>query len=71
MHLAKLTNQGAQVTISLDELLLINNALNEVCNGIHISEHEFSTRLGVSRREAAAFLARVHAVIEEVSTGQG
>lgn len=39
--------------VSREELQLLNNAVNEVCNGIE--SWEFSTRLG-SKREAALVL---------------
>jgi hypothetical protein len=46
--------------LSQDELLLLNNALNEVCNGVHIDDAEFSTRLGASRNDARRLLERIH-----------
>ncbi len=50
-----------QITLQVSraELLLINNAINEVCNGIHIDSVEFHTRLGVTLEEAQAFLERL------------
>jgi len=43
------------------ELLIINNALNEVCNGISL-RGEFSTRMGCSLAEAFELLAKIHAL---------
>jgi hypothetical protein len=43
------------------ELALINNALNEVTNGLHIEDWEFETRLGASREEARSLLSEVSA----------
>lgn len=40
---------------------IINNALNEICNGVHLDEWDFETRMGVERGEAKALLARVNA----------
>ncbi len=37
------------VSLTRDELGGISNALNEVCNGVHIDDAEFQTRLGVTR----------------------
>ena len=37
------------VSFSREELGGISNALNEVCNGVHIDDTEFQTRLGVTR----------------------
>jgi len=39
------------VELTRDELEIINNALNEVCNGIHL-KGEFDTRMGCSVEEA-------------------
>jgi hypothetical protein len=37
----------------------ISNALNEVCNGVHIADAEFQTRLGHARLELASILKRL------------
>jgi hypothetical protein len=50
------------IELANDELLIINNALNEVCNGIHL-EDEFHTRMGCSVDEARALLAKIHACV--------
>jgi hypothetical protein len=47
--------------LTKDELGIINNALNEVCNGIDL-EGEFDTRMGCNVEEARAVLAKVHAL---------
>ena len=52
--------------VSEPELLLLNNALNEVCNGVHLDEVEFSTRLGVSRDEARRLLRLVNAALKGI-----
>ena len=36
-------------SLTRDELCGISNAINEVCNGVHIEDAEFQTRLGVTR----------------------
>ncbi|MBI3514111.1 MAG: hypothetical protein HY060_08635 [Proteobacteria bacterium] len=33
-----------EIRLSVDELTVLDNALNEVCNGVHIDELEFQTR---------------------------
>ena len=45
------------LSLSQKELVGLSNALNEVCNGVHIPESEFETRLGVER----VFLLRLFA----------
>src|SRR6185437_11150217 len=49
------------IEFSRDELGVINNALNEVCNGISL-EGEFDTRMGCTVDEARALLAKFHAL---------
>ena len=49
------------VELSKQEVQIINNALNEVCNGIHL-EGEFDTRMGCSVEEGRALLAEIHAI---------
>jgi hypothetical protein len=52
---------GTAGELTKDELGIINNALNEVCNGIHL-EGEFDTRMGCTVEEARALLAKIHAL---------
>jgi hypothetical protein len=49
----------ASVELTLAEIITINNALNEVCNGIHL-EGEFSTRMGCTVEEARILLAEIN-----------
>jgi hypothetical protein len=51
--------QSMKVELTKDELGIINNALNEVCNGIDL-EGEFDTRMGCTVEEARALLAKIH-----------
>jgi len=45
-----------------DEAKRINNALNEVCNGIDVEE--FETRLGWPRNRLSELLSQIHASLE-------
>jgi hypothetical protein len=47
------------VELTKDELGIVNNALNEVCNGIQL-DGEFDTRMGCTVEEARALLAKIH-----------
>lgn len=49
------------ISISSDELTHVLNALNEVCNGVHIPDSEFETRLGASRLEISALFSSLQA----------
>ena len=42
-----------------DELVVINNALNEVCNGVAFDDDEFQTRIGYSRSMAQNLLKKI------------
>ena len=42
-----------------DELVVINNALNEVCNGLSFDDDEFQTRIGHPRAMAQNLLKKI------------
>ncbi|MFC1429481.1 hypothetical protein ACEZDB_02260 [Streptacidiphilus sp. N1-3] len=51
------------IRLSRDEATIINNALNELCNGFNISDTELETRIGTSRADIRALLSEVNAAI--------
>jgi hypothetical protein len=51
---------GFHLHLSRDEMILLNNALNEVLNGLHIDAWEFQTRLGANQDEARTLLAELY-----------
>jgi len=57
------TAHTAKVTLTADELTTINNALNEVCNGIALDDTEFATRLGQDREHVRKLLAEIAGVL--------
>ena len=63
--------RSSSVTVNLEvgELYLLNNALNEVCNGLHLDA--FATRMGCERSVAAALLAQFHAMLERFESPPG
>jgi hypothetical protein len=42
-----------------DELVIVNNALNEVCHGVLFDDDEFQTRIGYSRAVAQNLLKKI------------
>ncbi|MFM5994037.1 MAG: hypothetical protein ACKPCN_13330 [Dolichospermum sp.] len=62
MQLIEQTLKNANVNISLDELLILNSALNEVCYGL--DEFEFETRMGASHEEVAELLKKIGTIID-------
>jgi len=51
---------GATVQLTRDELGILNNAINEVCNALDI---DFSTRMGATREEALDLLREIHQLL--------
>ena len=48
-----------------NDLLIMNNALNEICNGPDaIEEWEFSTRMGVERGEVLSLLEKISGILD-------
>jgi len=68
MTVVKSNQEGATVAMSYDEIVILNNALNEVCSGLDLPE--FSTRMGCSREEAQSLLGEVHALTTEIGREQ-
>ena len=62
MRIEEFGQSSVTVTLTVDELVIVNNALNEVCNGVRDldEDNEFATRMGVTRQEARDVLAEVH-----------
>lgn len=54
----------ATVELSPEELVIIVNALNEVCNGLPMAD--FSTRIGADRPAAERLLAEVKSLADRV-----
>jgi len=48
-----------------DELVVINNALNEVCNGLSFDDDEFHARIGYSRAVAQNLLRKIAKSLEK------
>jgi hypothetical protein len=59
MKIKGVANSIALVELNSDEIRILNNALNEVCNGISL-EGEFDTRMGCTVEEARHLLAAVN-----------
>ena len=64
MELVKLEGRGAVVTLNESELLVLNAALNEICNGIDVQE--FDTRIGSSKESVANLLGKISRVLDQV-----
>jgi hypothetical protein len=61
MQALRTEESGVAIELTKDELLMLNAALNEVCNGVRIPE--FQTRLGFEKAEVKELLERIHELI--------
>jgi len=61
-----LPNRKIVTQFSIDELVTLNNALNEVCNGIKVLD--FEAKLGVSREDAKLLLRSVGKMLDGLNT---
>jgi hypothetical protein len=66
MEMKDLGRSSANVELTRAELILVNNALNEVCNGVADlrDDQEFATRLGASRSDAQGLLSSLSDLIK-------
>ena len=64
MHNSKKGMPPTLPVFTRDELVIINNALNEVCHALNFSEDEFQTRLGYARAQAQDVLKKVAKALE-------
>jgi len=56
---SKQNTPPAPLVFTHEELVVINNALNEVCHGVLFDDDEFQTRIGYSRTTAQNVLKKV------------
>ncbi|MET4391057.1 hypothetical protein ABIB73_006844 [Bradyrhizobium sp. F1.4.3] len=61
----RINEEGADLRVTRDELHMLNNALNEVCNGVHIHEDAFQTRLAFERSDLRALLAQIGGLLPQ------
>ena len=64
MKTCDIGREQSKIELSRDELLILNAALNEVCNGIAM--FEFDTRIGASRDKVAEMLREVNELLDRM-----
>ena len=55
-------DQSATLELERNELITINNALNEILNGLDLPT-EFETRVGTSRKNARALVKAINSLL--------
>jgi len=63
MRILNLKNNRAEIQVSLDELVILNNALNEICYGIDMDDAEFSVRIGAEHKDGVCLLNEISSLI--------
>lgn len=63
MKVLNKTEEKFEVKITIEELLTIHQALNEVCNGITVID--FSTSLEATREEALYLMKQTEEIIRQ------
>ena len=66
MEIIRRMGSRAEVSVSVEELRTVCNALNEVCNGIEL-DGEFEIRMGVRVDAARTVLESLQAVLREMA----
>ncbi|MGF6362623.1 hypothetical protein ABH907_004287 [Pseudomonas frederiksbergensis] len=64
MDMINSSHDLANVSFSRDELLVLNAALNEICNGIDV--FEFETRIGADREFVTGLLHGIGSVLDNM-----
>ena len=62
MELKNRHNDSVELQLSREELLILNNALNEACNGLSLFDLE--TRMGATREEVQSVLKNIGEVLD-------
>ncbi|MGW6140120.1 hypothetical protein [Streptomyces sp. NPDC055140] len=63
MEIIDASSQQMAVRLTRDEAVVINNALNELCNGFDLSDDELRTRSGYTREEIRSVLGMINDAI--------
>ncbi|HJS03050.1 MAG TPA: hypothetical protein VJ832_06210 [Variovorax sp.] len=66
MEVINTAAERSRIDIGREELLIVNAALNEVCNGIAV--FEFETRIGANRERVAALLKEISSLIDKMDS---
>lgn len=61
MNIVLSSSDRTLLSLTCEELDGISNALNEVCNRVHIGDEEFEIRMGMSREALRSVLAALRA----------
>ncbi len=70
MQIISTKTNSVEIKFSVEELVIINNSLNEICYGIDMDESEISSRVGAELGEIDNLLKEISHTIERLETGK-
>jgi hypothetical protein len=65
MDIERIENQFIYSKLNEVELIILNNALNEICN--NLDDSEFSARIGVDREKAEKLLDEFNQLVDRLN----
>lgn len=68
MKLEKLTKSEITLTLSQDELSILNNAMNESLEALASDENEFKVRMGTSVKNVEDLLDDINALYKQMDS---
>ena len=66
MNVIEIQGYQAKLNLSLEDLLTITSALNELCHGIKMSDADIEIRVGASRSEISSLLKELINVVDRI-----
>lgn len=69
MRVVERDEDGVLVELTLHELAMAHQAMNEVANGFRISDEEVARRVGASRSEVRRLLDKTHPALRQMRLG--
>jgi len=68
MKLEKLTKSEISITLTQDELSILNNAMNESLEALAGDENEFKARMGTSIKNVEDLLESINALYQQMDS---
>lgn len=60
MEIIDTSSEGMTLRVTAHEAMIINNALNELCNGYNLSDADLHARSGATREEIRSALRTIN-----------
>ncbi len=70
MQLIDIKGSSGHLKLSIDELITLSNAVNELCYGIGMSDADFQVRIGASSSEVSELLTQLLTIIDTIEAAE-